>query len=276
MRVSFYDILSSHSRAYPNMTAEDYYALAYESEFGRTCLGDDDADALLNELKAIKADSLEPFTVSIGGGYARLDLSPIKPYLSAGNILALMSLTSREGSDEGLERKVSLIHRAAVMGILPSAASDIGKCEGEPKHSAVYKRLYGASYRIIDESLSAIVPALCLISEALGKAENVTVLIDGREGSGKGFGAFVINEVFKSEAALGRLSVMAKFGAFECCSDSDIKLFFDTDEESRRLRIIERGGENAWDKYQSETRACEDGYIEKFAPQLNCDIVVRA
>lgn len=275
MRANFYDILSSHSRAYPKMTAEDYYILAYESEFGRVYDGDDDTDALLNELKPIKSDALEPFTVSIGGGYARLNLSPIKPYLSSHNILSLMALATKEGSGEGLDRKLSLIRRSGIMGILPKSACGADKFSGQISHSAVYKRLYGTAYRIISVETAPIVPALCLISEALGKAEKVSVALDGRKASGKSYACKVISEVFDTEIETGNLTITDEFGSFGSLRNYDIKLYFDTDEESRRSRIVLADGEIALSKYESEIRPNEDTYIEKFEPALSCDLVIR-
>ncbi len=274
MRTNFYDILSSHSRAYPRMMAEDYYALAYESEFGIVFDGDGDGDGLLNELNAVKSDALEPFTVTIGGGYARLNLAPIKKYLSVDNILTLMSLTAKNGSTDGFERKVSLIRRSGVMGILPSSARDVDGYEGQPSHSPLYKRLYGASYRIISADLSPIIPALCLVSEALGKAERVSVALDGRKASGKSFASNVIATVFKSDIEAGKLIISDAFGSLGD-GNYDVKLYFDTDEETRRMRIIEAGGDVAWLKYDSETKSLEDAYIEKYEPAINCDLVIR-
>ncbi|MBQ8254249.1 MAG: hypothetical protein IJY94_01945 [Clostridia bacterium] len=274
MRTNFYDILSSHSRAYPKMTAEDYYALAYESEYGKVYDGDDDVQTLLDELDKVRSDALEPFTVTIGGGYARLNLAPIKKYLSADNILTLTSMTEKCGSGDGLERKVSLIRRSGVMGILPMNARDVDKCDGKPEHSPLYKRLYGASYRIISADMSPIIPALCLVSEALGKAEKVTVAIDGRKASGKSFASKVISTVFADDVDTGKLIISDSFGSF-VDGDHDIKLYFDTDEESRKMRIVELGGDVAWAKYESEMRPKEDLYIEKFEPAINCDLVIR-
>ncbi|MBE6583046.1 MAG: hypothetical protein E7648_07275 [Ruminococcaceae bacterium] len=274
MRTNFYDILSSHSRAYPKMMAEDYYTLAYESEYGEVFDGDNDAQVLLDELNKTKTDVLEPFTVTIGGGYARLNLAPIKAYLSADNILSLMSLTPKEGSSDGLDRKISLIRRSSVMGILPQNARDVDKCEGSVTHSAPYKRLYGASYRIISSDISPVIPGLCLISEALGKAEKVIVALDGRKASGKSFACKVISTVFASEIETGKLVINDGFGSFGS-GNYDIKLYFDTDEDSRRMRIIEAGGDVAWVKYESDTRPEEDAYIEKYEPAINCDLVIR-
>lgn len=274
MRTNFFDILSSHSRAYPKMMGEDYYALAYESEYGEVFSGDNDAQILLDELNKTKTDVLEPFTVTIGGGYARLNLAPIKAYLSADNILSLMSLAVKDGSTDGLGRKISLIRRSGVMGILPTNARDVDKFDGNVSHSALYKRLYGASYRIIPSDVAPIIPALCLISEALGKAERVTVAFDGRKASGKSFACKVVSTVFASEIASGKLAINDGFGSFGS-GNYDIKLYFDTDEESRKMRIIEAGGDIAWAKYESETRTQEDAYIEKYEPAINCDLVIR-
>ena len=256
------------------MTAEDYYALAYESEYGKVYDGDDDVQTLLDELDKVRSDALEPFTVTIGGGYARLNLAPIKKYLSADNILTLTSMTEKCGSGDGLERKVSLIRRSGVMGILPMNARDVDKCDGKPEHSPLYKRLYGASYRIISADMSPIIPALCLVSEALGKAEKVTVAIDGRKASGKSFASKVISTVFADDVDTGKLIISDSFGSF-VDGDHDIKLYFDTDEESRKMRIVELGGDVAWAKYESEMRPKEDLYIEKFEPAINCDLVIR-
>jgi hypothetical protein len=231
MRASFYDILSAHSRAYPKMTAEDYYILAYESEFGVVFDGDDDVEGLIKELNDVKSDALEPFTVTIGGGLSRLNLAPIKKYLSADNILALMKLTPKRGSADGLQWKLSLIRRSGVTGILPACCRDVDKCEGKISHSPLYKRLYGASYRIISADISPIIPALCLVSEALGKAESVSLAIDGRKASGKTFASRVIAAVFESDALSGKLIINDRFGSF-FDGNSDIKLYFDTDEES--------------------------------------------
>ena len=274
MRVSFYDILSSHSRAYPQMMAEDYYALAYESEYGEVFQGDNDVQTLLDELNEIKTDVLEPFTVAIGGGYARLNLAPIKAYLSADNIISLMSMTTKEGSNDGLKRKISLIRRSGGMGILPQNARDVDKFDGKVTHSALYKHLYGASYRIISSYVSPIIPGLCLISEALGKADKVKVALDGRRASGKSFACKVISTVFASEIEAGKLVINDGFGSFEN-GNCDIKLYFDTDEESRRMRIIEAGGDVAFAKYESEIRSVEDAYLEKYEPAIKCDLVIR-
>ena len=256
------------------MLAEDYYVLAYESEYGRVFDGDDDLETLINELAPIKNDALEPYTVTIGGGYARLNLYAVKQYLSASNILSLISLTARQGSSDGLERKISLIRRSGMLGILPSSAAYVDGCDGEVKHSPLYKHLYGASYRIISSDISPIIPALCLVSEALGKAETVTVALDGRKGSGKSFASKVMKTVFASETECGKLVITEGSGVFGS-GNYDVKVYFDTDEDTRKMRIIENGGEPAYVRYETEIKPVEDGYIEKYEPAINCDLVIR-
>lgn len=257
------------------MTAEDYYALAYESEFGIVFDGDCDVSTLTKELEAVKSDALEPFTVTIGGGYARLNLAPIKMYLSADNIISLVSLTDKSGSYEGLSRKLSLIHRSSIMGIIPTSGRDVDKCEGEVSHSPIYKRLYRACYRIISAELSPLIPALCLVSEALGKAETVSLAIDGRKASGKSFASKVISAIFAEDVETNRLVISDAFGSFNDGKSYDIKFCFDTDDETRRMRIIDLGGDIAWDNYEKEIRLIEDAYIEKYEPAINCDLVIR-
>jgi hypothetical protein len=160
------------------------------------------------------------------------------------------------------------------MGILPVSTKNVDKFSGEVSHSPLYKRLYGAFYRIISAELSPLIPALCLISEALGKAEMVSLAFDGRKGSGKSFACKVVSTVFVSEIEAGKLVISDGFGSFGS-ENHDIKLYLDTDEESRKIRIIEAGGDIAWLRYESEIRPQEDAYIEKYEPAINCDLVIR-
>ncbi len=275
MRTNFFDILSSHSKAYPQMKAQDYYALAYESEYGQIFDGDCDLDTLIAELDKTKTDALEPFTVTIGGGYSRLNLAPIKHYLSARNIIALASMAHKQGSPDGLQRKLSLISRSGKMGLVPPDAIDVNNADGSVAHSALYKHLYGASYRIIPSDVASVVPALCLISEALGKAETVRVALDGRRGSGKSFVHDVISAVFKTEYDGGYLVISNAFSSFINGVSYDLKFYIEADEETRRMRIIERGGESEWEKYVNEELPCENEYIKENEPSLQCDLVIR-
>jgi hypothetical protein len=275
MRTNFFDILSAHSKAYPQMKAEDYYALAYESEFGQVFEGDCELEALTTLLEKTKTDALEPFTVTIGGGYSRLNLAPVKHYLSVQNIIALASMAHKQGSTDGLQRKLSLISRSGKMGLIPPNAIDADNCDSSSSHSALYTHLYGASYRIIPSDVASVVPALCLISEALGKAETVRIALDGRRGSGKGFVYDVISRVFKTEYDGGCLKISNAFSSFINGVSYDLKFYIETDEDTRMMRVIERGGESEWEKYINEERPYEYEYLKENEPSLQCDLVIR-
>ncbi len=194
MRVSFYDILTSHASAYPKMEACDYVKLAYQCEFGCGHLLTDRESAyqmLLEEWDAVRPDVLEPLTVSIGGGYARLNLSAAKTAMSPDVVFAMFEKSVRtDGTYEGFKRKISLICRSAKMGILPCNADAVAAYadslgDGMPSHSPRYKHLYGASYRIISAEMASIAPLCLLLSDAAKKADRINVAIDGRAASGK-------------------------------------------------------------------------------------------
>ncbi len=256
------------------MEAQDYYSLAFESEFGVVFHGDDDVDALISELDKVKNDSLEPFSVEIGGGYSRMNLAAIKPYLGPSTILKMTEMSRRgDGSDEGLKRKLSLISRSAKMGILPSAAVGVTECSSTG-HSPVYRYNYGASYRIVSREIANLIPALCLISEALGKAGKARVAIDGRAVSGKTEAKRMIESIFSDEVKTGALRVNE--GAYILASgeEFDIKLYFDTTAETRRMRLLEKGGEMAVTDYLNNILPEEERYIAERSPALLCDLVI--
>lgn len=205
MRVSFYDVLTAHAAMYPEMEAQDYVKLAFQSEFGCGHLLSDREAALTylrDEMDAVKSDALEPFTVTVGGGFARLNLAAVKRFLSPELVYSMFEKSaSPVGSKEGFARKISLMRRASLLGIIPCngdaiarAAEELG--DGIPSHSARYKRLYGASYRLVTDTYAVLVPAVCLIADALAKAGRITVGIDGRAASGKTTAATLLADLF--------------------------------------------------------------------------------
>jgi len=205
MRVSFYDILTAHAAAYPQMEPCDYVKLAYQCEFGcNHLLADREAayKALLEEWNAVHPDILEPLTVDIGGGYARLNLAAAKRSMTPELVFAMQERSIRQGgTQDGFKRKISLIQRSAKMGILPcdgnavaSYAESIGG--GMPRHSARYKHLYGANYRIISTEMALIAPLCLLLSDAGGKADRINVALDGCAASGKTMVASMLADLF--------------------------------------------------------------------------------
>ncbi|MBE6636387.1 MAG: hypothetical protein E7618_01130 [Ruminococcaceae bacterium] len=205
MKATFYDVLIAHAAMYPAMKPEDYVKLAFQSEFGCGHLLTDREAALSylrEEMSQLTADILEPLTVEIGGGFSRLNLRAAIRHLSPEMIFAMLERSAAPtGTKEGFDRKISLIRRSAKLGILPcdgeavaSYAASLG--DHLPSHSALYKRLYGASYRVITTEMARLAPMIAMISEAYYKAGRLHIAIDGRAASGKSTAAQVIAELF--------------------------------------------------------------------------------
>lgn len=269
MKVQFYDILTSHTAAYPNMKGQDYSCLAYESEFGREAdRGADSYEKLVNELNSIKTDSLEPMTVKIGGEYSRVNLAPIKQYLSADVIHKMMEMSSTEGEESDFKRKISLINKSAKMKILPKEAEN-ASVDGPFEHSSLYKHLYGASYRVVSDKIAVLTPALCLISEALSKAGYARVGIDGTTASGKTDAAEAIRAIFEDFD----VTVTEGRGVLSTDEMYEVRLFFHTDAETRMLRLFERGGVELVKEYDKKVRPLDDAMIDK-AFTLDCDMII--
>lgn len=205
MRTSFYDVLTSHAAIYPKMEACDYVKLAYQSEFGcGHLISDREAarKALAEEMERTPTDALEPLTVPIGGGFFRLNLAAAKRFLSPDEVFSMFEKSAMPcGTPEGFQHKISLMCRAAERKILPCDPVAIrsyveGLGDGIPSHSARFRHLYGASYRLITSEYALLAPAICLIADALRKAERITVAIDGRAASGKSTAATILSSLF--------------------------------------------------------------------------------
>ena len=206
---TFYEILTAHSAMYPDMQPQDYAKLAFQSEFGCGHLLTDREAAyryLCEELDAVKSDILEPMTVDIGGGYARLNLRAVKTLLPPDIIFRLFEMSCEKvGSEEGYRRKLTLIVKSAKLGIIKADPFVLETCfsqmteAGIPSHSALYKRKYGASYRLIKSELAALVPACVLIYDAQRKAGRIQVAIEGRAATGKTTAAGYLAKIFDAD-----------------------------------------------------------------------------
>ena len=268
MRAQLYDVLSAHATAYPRMKGEDYSCLAYESEFGsRDIFEEDTLNNLVNELNAVKTDALEPMTVGIGGGYSRINLPPVKQYLSAEIIYKMMEMCQRNGENYGYLRKLALIQRSANLGILPKEAENVTD-KRPPKHSALYTRLYGSSYRIIPSEIAPIVPALCLVSEAISKSGGASVGIDGTTASGKTQTAALIENLFQG----CNVTVTEGRGVLSNGVTYDVSLFMHTDTETRYLRLRDKG-DDAIRNYEENLKKLDEELIEKYS-SLDFDLLI--
>jgi uridine kinase len=205
MKSTFYDILMSHAAAYPKMEPCDYVKLAYQCEFGCGHMLTDRELAyqkLLEEWDSVRADVLEPLTVDIGGGYARLNLAAAKTTMTPDLVFSMFVKSVRsDGTQEGFKRKISLICRSAQMGMLPcdaDAVASYAESLGDemPRHSARYKHLYGAGYRIVSSEMAGVAPLCLLLSDAVKKADKLNIALDGRAASGKTTAAGLLADLF--------------------------------------------------------------------------------
>jgi uridine kinase len=179
---------------YPKMEACDYVKLAFQCEFGCGHLLTDREAAyrmLLEEWDKVKTDGLEPLVVDIGGGYARLNLAAAKRCMTPELVFSMFEKSvTASGSREGFEHKIRNMRRAAAMGILPCNGDEIAayaESLGDklPSHSARYRRLYGANYRVITAEMATVAPICMLLADAGRKAERINVAIDGCAAAGK-------------------------------------------------------------------------------------------
>ena len=193
MNTTFYDILTKHSALYPEMKPQDWYKLAFQSEFGcGHLLGNAARGRLDAEFASVGYNGSVPLTVDIGGGYSRLDLRAVKGILSAETVFRLFEMSNTTcGTADGFERKLSLTVRAARLGII---RADAGTLEAYfvsadrnvlPSHSEKFRDRYGAAYRIISSRFSPLIPALILIEGASALSERLNIAIEGRAAAGK-------------------------------------------------------------------------------------------
>ena len=204
MKTTFYDVLTAHAAMYPAMQPQDYIKLAFQSEFGCGHLLTDRESAycrLAEEMEKVRPDMLEPLTVDIGG-FSRLNLSAAKRFLSPDLVFRMFERSATGcGSRESYERKLSLIRRAAKLGVIPCDADAVAIAVTEigneiPTHSATFKRLYGASYRLVTNEIARLAPAVCLMADARRKTSRLHVAIDGRAASGKTTAAEILADLF--------------------------------------------------------------------------------
>lgn len=193
MNTTFYDILTKHAAMYPDMMPQDWYKLAFQSEFGcGHLLGNGAYERLVSELDSVDYDPNVPLTVDIGGGYTRLDLRAVKGHLAPETVFRLFEDSCETaGTADGFERKLSLTVRAARLGIIKA---DAGLLDGYfssadrnvlPSHSENFRERYGAAYRIIKSRFAPLVPAFMLIEGLSARADRLNIAIDGRAAAGK-------------------------------------------------------------------------------------------
>ena len=196
----FLQILYTHARRYPKMTACDAVKLAYQSVFGGGHLIPD-RDAALARLRAEyearpeKASGGE-LVEEIGGGLVRLHLAALDPVLlplEAVNALFCRSAEMVQGCAEDFEKAICDIRRGCMEGYLPFGMDELDaylaqyRAAGMPavSHSEVYREAYHPAYRIIRREFVPYMAPIGGIWRQLARTGRAVVAIDGMAGSGK-------------------------------------------------------------------------------------------
>ncbi len=181
MSMDFLKIETEHFERYPKMMSQDFFKLAYQSEFGpRHMLDNSDRaisyiDKEWSELSGIVERLPEP----IGNGLCRFHMNEYSK--AASDLLGeLFYLTAKEhnGSLSGLYERLDCLKNVSSLEI------DEYKSKGCPivHHSKAYNEAYNPHYRLLKWEYACYFDILLRIKKLRRPA---VIAIDGRCGSGK-------------------------------------------------------------------------------------------
>lgn len=178
-------ILVEHGARYPQMRAQDYIKLLYQSEFGGGHLIADREMALRRLTAEAEAQTGAPKLAyeSIGGGLGRLYL-PAEG-LSAQTVLGLfLEACQPRGTMDGMLKKLTLLEE-----MHPQFKEEIDayRAKGCPmqSHSEEYRAAYAPAYRLVPQSAELFMPLFKAIDRLLSEREFVRIAVEGRCASGK-------------------------------------------------------------------------------------------
>lgn len=174
-------IFAEHAARYPEMTAQDYIKLAYQSEFGGGHLiADRDAalNYLIEEMKTAPKPAIE--SERIGGLFARLYI-PAEG-LRPETVLGLFLETCAPfGNMIGLNSKLKLLEKRFPEEV--RAYREAG-CPAM-RHSEAYRKAYSPAYRLVPENALRFLPLFRAIDRLLEEKPFVRIAIEGQCASGK-------------------------------------------------------------------------------------------
>ena len=189
-------ILADHGARYPEMSAQDWFKLLYQSEFGGGHLIAN-REMALNRLKTeIAAQTRPPVHQfeAIGGGLVRmyLPVDGLRPETALGLFLGTCS---PRGSIDGIHSKLD-----ALCSMKPelTAAAEEYRRQGCPaqSHSEGYRAAYAPAYRLAPEAAEEFFCLFQAIDRLLTEHEFVLIAIDGRCASGKTTLAALLQRVY--------------------------------------------------------------------------------
>lgn len=250
MKEKLKDIIIDHTKKYPEMQISDLVKIVFQSEFGGGHMITDASDSLSRLYKEYEGlpGTVKKLPVSedrIGNGLVRLHLQGIDSHVSLETVNRFFVNTAAEVNrdTECFEKKLDELRGLCTDGLLPFSAEALDtyladyKRQGYPAvhHSAVYRKKYQPSYRVVSEDYIKYMPVFEMIDRQLRHSDKDTVIVavDGRCGSGKSY--------------LSRLLA----GVYQC-SVIHMDDFFLRPEQKTEERLLEVGGNIDYERFKEE------------------------
>ena len=190
------NILTEHGARYPEMAAQDWFKLLYQSEFGGGHLIANREMALKRLEDEIAAQSGKPERQfeAIGGGLVRMYL-PVEGIRAETALGLFLETCSPRGSMEGMERKLAELCEMKP-GLAQAAAEYRAKDCPAQSHSEGYRAAYAPAYRLAPEAAQKFFGLFQAIDRLMEAQEFVRIAVDGRCASGKSTLAGLIQRVY--------------------------------------------------------------------------------
>lgn len=192
------ELLLKQERLHPKMQIQDFFKLAYQSEFAgeHSIASPREALAWLEEELSALSPEGERGAEPIGGGLCRLHLRGLEGMgLSAATINGIFVASAREprGSRAGLEARLALLPACCREGNLPFEPLEAEEAirrwreAGYPAvhHSEAYRGAYHPAYRVVEEIWCRYLEVFAAIDRRLAEGGPLTVAIDGNSAGGK-------------------------------------------------------------------------------------------
>ena len=199
-------LLCDHLALHPQAQIRDAVKFIYQNEFGGGHLIEDvpaGLRRLKEEMEPLEPDPSLPLSEPLGGGLARLNLSPAKERLSPETVFSMFRLSSEpRGSAESFLEKLQLLYELGFPQNEVDSYLQEYVSAGCPQvsHSLEYRRAYSPAYRVVLDIFPWAAELFSAIDRRLLEGERVVAAIDGMCASGKTTLATLASQVY--DAAL--------------------------------------------------------------------------
>ena len=196
---------------HPSLQAGDAVKLIYQRVFGCGHMIDDEAAAeayLREEWAATEPDPSLPKVEEIGGGFVRLNLSPLRAgSLSPATLARLFILSAQtpSGDMDTFQRQLCELSALADAGALPGLKpEDLSRYLAEYRakgcpavhHTSAYRAAEKPAYRVVRADYARFLALFERVDALLAGKEPVRIAIDGRCASGKSTLGQLLAEVY--------------------------------------------------------------------------------